>query len=86
MALGIAAALGRPGLGALAGTLRQKRAARLRHAAPGSTPAIEPTIPAALSPASMRTPRGPRDLSHERCFTSIGFEPLGTPVCFVKLF
>lgn len=34
--------------------------------APGKTPAVEPTIPAALSPTNMRTPRSPRDLSHDR--------------------
>ena len=66
MALGIAATLGRLDLGTLASTLRQKRAARLWCAAPGNTSAIGPTIPAALSPVNMRTPRSPRDLSHER--------------------
>ena len=36
-----------------------------RQAALGNTSAIDPTIPAALSPVNMRTPRVPRDLSHE---------------------
>lgn len=31
----------------------------------GNTSAIEPTMPAALSPVYMRTPRSPRDFSHD---------------------
>ena len=34
--------------------------------ASGKTSAIEPTMPAALSPTNMRTPRSPRGLSHDR--------------------
>lgn len=32
----------------------------------GNTSAIEPAMPAALSPVNMRTPRSPRDFSHDR--------------------
>lgn len=32
----------------------------------GNTSAIEPTMPAALSPTNMRTPRSLRDSSHDR--------------------
>ena len=36
------------------------------YLAPGNTSAIDPTMPAALSPVNMRTSRRPRDFSHDR--------------------
>ncbi len=38
----------------------------LWYAASGNTSAIDPTMPAALSPVNIRTPLRPRDLSQER--------------------
>ena len=36
------------------------------YLAPGNTSAIDPTMPATLSPVNMRTPRRPRDFNHDR--------------------
>jgi len=36
------------------------------YLAPGNTSAIDPTMPAALSPVNMRMPRSPRDFSHDK--------------------
>ena len=66
IASSIAATPGRFDLGTLARTFRQKCAVRRWWAAPGKTSAIEPAMPAALSPVNVRTPRRPRDLGHER--------------------
>ena len=66
IAFSMAATLGRLVFGTLARTFLQKWTVQRWQAASGKTSAIDPTMPAALPPVNMRTPRRPRDLSRER--------------------
>ena len=53
------------------------------HMTVPNTSAIEPTMPTALSPVNMRTPRRPRDFSHDkksRKHSADSVEPSAHPI------